>query len=90
VLNEKPFTWYVVRLLLAPTNTSNRALLVLDQQQEGINLLAMHINLMVAAEAGCPCSCPTGGMAGRDDARRVLRLPTSGTSPTVTTLGGWA
>jgi hypothetical protein len=58
VLREKPEAWFVVKCLSVPTNGSKRGLLVLDAQEEGIQLLTMRINLMVAEEEALRAKSP--------------------------------
>jgi hypothetical protein len=50
VLREKPASWYVTHFLSVPTSGSNRGLLILDAQEEGILLLKARINVMMAEE----------------------------------------
>jgi hypothetical protein len=73
VLREKPEAWFVAKCLSVPTNGSKRGLLVLDKQEEGINLLTMRINLMVAEEAALRAKSP-GLLVFLPEIRKTLAL----------------
>ncbi len=58
LLREMPASWYVVHIMKVPPASTNRGILVLDAQEEGIQLLKVRINMMLVEEEALRAKSP--------------------------------